>query len=179
MNINTGIPIEAFLAIFSLFFGLIMMVIALITLTKKFEDQYDRKTKDIAIVYADKFEREIERYIKKRGVVEDYEILQEELNDRRENIMIYASEYYDWMEKSTEIKGLLRNTALYFLGGGLLSPLACTLYVYANADLGTILTIFIMLLFAKAIMNLISYIQQEGDIDEKYSEYELGRIKNW
>jgi Ca2+/Na+ antiporter len=179
MNINTGIPIEIFLAILPLIIGLIMMVISLIALTKKFEDQYDGKTKEIAIVYDDKFEREINRYIEKKKSAEDYEIQQEELNDRRENIMIYASEYYNWMGKSTEIKGLLRNTAMYFLGGGILSPFACALYVYVNVDLAAILGIFVILLFAKAIMNFISYIRQEGYIDEKYSKYELRRIKDW
>jgi len=179
MSTNISISIETLLAIIPLIFGLIMMVVTFINLTKKFEDQYDRKTKDIAIVYDDKFQREITTYIEKKDAGGDYEILQEDLNDCKENIMIYASEYYDWMEKPKEIKKLLRKTAIYFLVGSLLSPLAYVVFEYINASLGFIFAFFVICIFLNAFMNIVEYIQEENSIDEKYSEYELGRIKDW
>lgn len=177
---NTEISIDVFLAIFSMIFGLIMMIIALINLTKKFEDQYDKKTKDIAIVYDDKFEREIERYIEKKKSAgeHEYEILQEELNDCKERIMIYAAEYYDWMEQSKNVKKLLRDTALYFLGGGLLGFFASVLRIYAP-EFFTFVLVLGVLAFVKAFINIIYYMREESKIDDKYTEYELRRIKDW
>lgn len=179
MSTNSGIPGQVFITLISLIFGLIMMIIALSNLTKKFEDQYDKKTKDIAIVYNDKFEKEVTRYIEKKDAVGDYEKLQEELNDYKENIMLYAAEYYDWMGKSKDIKEILRESALFFLLGGLLSLPAYALYEYIDVSLGCFLASFVILFYGFAVWNVIRYIKEEGYIDEKYSEYELRRIKDW
>lgn len=169
---------EIFLSLIPLLFGAFMIVVNLVTLTKKFEDQYDKKTKEIAIVYDDKFQKEIEIYIKKKNTTKDYEILQEELNYCKEKIMKYANEYYEWMEKSKETKKLLRKTALYFLLGGILGFIATIIYLYA-IELFPFILMFDILIFALGFGGLVDYIRIEGYIDEKYNEYELGRIKEW
>ena len=115
---------EICLYLLPLIFGFITLLLQ----TKNFEDEYDRKIKEISIIYDSKFEEKLADYVNFKSeqletsnleVEKDLERFEEERYVYIESLLNYANEYRKWTTMTIAIKSHIRYQSFAFLLSGL------------------------------------------------------------
>lgn len=164
-----------------LIFGFVTLVLQ----TKNFEDEYDKKIKEISIVYDNKFEEKLSEYIilkarkqeaSKKLTEKDLEKFEEERYEHIENLLNYANEYRKWTTMTITIKSHIRYQSFAFLLSGILLVLS----KYVPERIVSFLEGAGIFLFTAAFLHITyHYLMFRRKLDKKYNQLELRSIKNW
>lgn len=182
---NTNEVLDIFREICLYFIPLIFGFITLLLQTKNFEDEYDRKIKEISIVYDNRFEEKLADYVNFKSrkleitrteVEKDLERFEEERYVYIENLLNYANEYRKWTTMTMTTKSHIRYQSFTFLLSGILLVFS----IYIPEKMSSFLQIVGIVSFIVALFHMVyHYLIFRPKLDRKYNQLELRSTKEW
>lgn len=184
-SLSTKEVFDIFREICLYFIPFIVGFITLLLQTKNFEDEYDRKIKEVSIVYDSRFEEKLAEYVdfksKKREITDlevekDLEKFEEERYAYIESLLNYANKYRKWTTMTITTKSQIRYQSFAFLLSGIL--LISSIYIPGRMNLFP-QVIGIGLLIIASFHMIYHYLVFRPRLDKKYNQLELRSTKDW
>ncbi len=184
-SLSTKEILDIFTEICLYFIPFIFGFLTLLLQTKNFEDEYDRKIKEISIVYDSRFEEKLAEYVDFKSkkietsnlkVKKDLEEFEEERYVYIESLLNYANEYRKWTTMTITTKSHIRYQSFAFLLSGVL--LISSIYISERVNLFPQVIGIALLIIASSHM-IHHYLIFRPRLDKKYNQLELRSTKDW